>query len=145
MEKTSVLLTTLCFILLCNLTALAQNIKTMDIVKVNARYEKEALYFYNENWKAFRNEALKKGFISGFEMLRTATDSTNHFQLILITEYADSTSFQNMERNFEPIMKAISPKGPRMLNEVPRKEFLEYIVGYDALSIISKQRKAKRK
>lgn len=131
---------------LCFTTSLsAQTIKTIDVVKVNANYEKEAMYFYHENWKAFREAALEKKVISGYELLRTPTDSTNHFQLLLITEYADSLSYKNLEKNFEPIMKAIAPQGPKMLNAVSRKDFLEYIIGFDAYSLLEKRRIKKSK
>ena len=85
--------------------SISQNYITLDIVKVNAAYKEEAMYFYNENWKQFRIEAHKKGFISGFEMLKTETDSSKYFQLILITKYPDSLTFHNKEQNFAPIMK----------------------------------------
>ena len=133
MNKSSLLII-LCLLISTNFVY-GQKISTINIVKVNANYEKEAMYFYNENWKEFRKLALQEGVISGFEIMRTATDSTNHFQLILITEYNDSTSFSKSEKNFEPIIKRVSPNGPKMLNKVGRKEFLEYIAGYVTLSL----------
>lgn len=122
-----------------------QEISTIDIVKVKAVYEKEAMYFYNENWKAFRKLALQEKVIAGFELLRTATDSTNHFQLILITTYSDSVSFANSEENFRPIMQRISPNGPKMLNQIARKDFLEYITGYETISLYSGRTKKSKK
>jgi len=123
----------------------AQSFSTVDIVKVKSVYEKEAMYFYNENWKAFRKEAYKKGFISGYQILRSATDSTNHFQLILITEYSDSTAFARQEDNFRPIMKSISPKGPKMLNDIPRKEILEYLSGYKTTNVEATRRESTKR
>lgn len=126
-------------------TSRGQELTTMDIVRVNATYEKEALYFYQENWKAFRKLALQKGVISGYEMHRTATDSTHHFQLILITRYPDSTALANSEENFRPIMKEVSPQGPRMLNNVDRKEFLEYVRGYETHLLWNEPTKPRKK
>lgn len=107
-------------------------ISTIDIVKCSEALEKEALYYYEQNWKAFRAAALDKGFISGYQLLRTPTDSTSHFNLILITEYPDSTSYSQLEENFQSVMKKISPNGPKMLNDVKRSDFLEYVAGYEA-------------
>lgn len=115
----------------------AQKQSSIDIVRVDARYEKEAMYFYQENWLAFRKAALIKGYISGYEMLRTETDSTHHFQLFLVTEYPDSTAYRLREEHFAPIMKSISPNGPKMLNQVERKVFLEYLAGYDTRRLIA--------
>ncbi len=122
-----------------------QQISTIDIVKVNAKYEQEAMYFYTENWQAFRKHALSKEVIASYELKKTAIDSTNHFFLILITTYKDSVQMSHMEENFAPIMKAISPNGPKMLNSLDRKQFLEYVSGYDAATIISSQKKKKKK
>ena len=117
----------------------SQSIVTFDIVTIDNRYEKEAMYFYNENWKKFREEAIKQGFISGFEMLKTETDEKNTFQLFLITRYPDSETFKKMEENFGIVMKKISPNGPKMLNEIPRNRFVVNITGYDAASLIKNE------
>ena len=114
----------------------AQKVSSVDIVKVNAKYQKEAEYFYRENWQAFRKQALEKKLISNYEMMRTPIDSTGHYTLILITSYPDSVYYHNREKHFEPIMKSISPNGPKMLNSIDRKQFLQYVDGYDATTIV---------
>lgn len=127
-------------VLCCSLFAqagLAQTVSSVDIVKVDARYQKEAEYFYRENWQAFRKKAMEKKLISGFEMMQTPTDSTGHYTLILITRYQDSSSYHSREKNFEPIMQSISPNGPKMLNRIDRKQFLQYVDGFDATTIAS--------
>jgi hypothetical protein len=125
----------------CTTTGSSQSFSSVDIVRINAQFEKEAMYFYRENWQAFRKSAFDKGFISGYEMLRSDTDSTNHFQFILITEYPDKASFDKREEHFAPIMKSISPNGPKMLNKVDRKVFLEYLNGYDTQPVVSSRKK----
>ena len=117
--------------------AYAQTVSSVDIVKVDARYQKEAEFFYAENWQAFRKIALEKKLISNYEMMKSTADSTGHYILILITQYPDSLHYQNRERNFEPIMKSISPNGPKMLNNIDRKQFLQYVDGFDATTIAS--------
>lgn len=116
---------------------LAQTVSSVDIVKVNAKYQQEAEYFYKENWQAFRKLALEKKLISNYEMMKTPIDSSGHYTLILITQYPDSIYYQNREKNFEPIMKSISPNGPKMLNSTDRKQFLQYVEGFDATTIVS--------
>jgi hypothetical protein len=107
----------------------AQKVSTFDIVKIKAQYEKEALFFYEKNWKAFRVEALKQKVISNYEMYRSETDSTNHFYLTLITTYKNEITFKDSEAKFRPIMSAISPNGPNYLNALKRNDFLEYVAG----------------
>lgn len=111
-------------------------IATVDIVKGKQAYEKEVMYFYEQNWKAFRAEALREKFISGYQLIKTKADSTGYFNVILITRFADSASFKQVEQNFRPIMKKLSPKGPKMLNDVKRQEFLEFNASYAGSVII---------
>lgn len=122
-----------------------QQISTIDIVKVDAKYQQEAMYFYTENWQAFRESALRNGVIESYELKKTATDSTNHFLLILITTYKDSIQVSEAEQNFAPILKAISPNGAKMLNSIDRKQFLEYVSGYEAATIVTSKKKKRNK
>lgn len=115
-------------------------IATVDIIKARAQYEKEAMYFFEQNWKPFREEALKLNHISGFQLIKTAADSTGLFNIVLITQFSDSTQFKKVEENFRPIMKRLSPTGPRMLNGVTRKEFIESGSGLTG-TIITENRK----
>ena len=116
-----------------------QAILSIDIVRINAKYEAEAIYFYEQNWKAFREDALRQGVISGYNILRDATDSTGHFSIVLITEYPDSALFKARESNFAPIMKKLSPGGPRLLNNISAKAFAQYFFGLDARSVLHRR------
>jgi hypothetical protein len=130
-----------CFLLLVITgTGHAQSnpISTVDVVKGKQKFEKEVMFFYEQNWKAFRDEALRLGHISSYQLIRTATDSTGHFSLILITGYPDSLKFRMVEENFRPIMQKLAPKGPKMLNEVKRNEFLEYLTGFEGEVLFSR-------
>lgn len=133
------------FLFLNAYSVLGQEVSTIDIVKANANYEQEVMYFYRENWETFRKLALKEGVISGYELYKTSKDSTDHFQLILITTYEDSLQLSQSEDNFRPIMKAVSPNGPKLLKNVHRQEFLEYLIGYEAISVVSNEKARKRK
>ncbi|MBX9780819.1 MAG: hypothetical protein K2X26_10775 [Chitinophagaceae bacterium] len=117
------------------LNLFCQEISQIDIVKVNAKYEKEAMYFYDSNWKEFRKQALKQGLITGYKLQRTPIDSTNHFTIILITEYQDSVQHAKSEANFREIIKGISPNGPKFLNNIQRKEFVEFNTSYNTKTI----------
>ncbi len=120
-----------------NMLCFAQSVASIDVVRVKAQYQNEAHYFYTQNWLVFRKAALEEGYISGYDMQQTATDSTGHFILILTTRYADSLSHAKREEHFAPIMKRIAPAGPKMLNTIPRKDFLEYLTGYQTIVMAS--------
>jgi hypothetical protein len=53
MRQTLQIFAIILLIALSQLSLQAQTISTIDFVKGNADDEKEAMYFYQENWKAF--------------------------------------------------------------------------------------------
>jgi hypothetical protein len=99
----------------------------MDIVKVKNGLWNDALYFFENNWKLYREEAIKQGIISSYKLLVNKADSVSN-NIVLITEYPDSLSYRKSEENFRPILKKIRPDGPAYLNENKRNDFMEIVV-----------------
>ncbi len=97
---------------------------TMDITECRLEYERECLYFYKQNWLVYRETARDRGFISGYQLLRSVADSGPAVTLVLLTEYPDSLTFARVEENFQPMMKELRPNGPTLLNEVQRNQFV---------------------
>lgn len=106
----------------------------IDLVKIKPGKEKEALYFYENNWLVFRKTAQEKGYIKSYQLLRSQKQDVQQFDLMLMTEFADSTSFKKMEENFRAVMEARTG-GARFLNELRPKEFMEFVNSVEALSL----------
>lgn len=104
-----------------------QTVMVMDFVKIKEGKSKEALFFYENNWKLYREEALKKKYITAYQIVKTPADSLANFDLILITEYASRADHQNSEKNFEPILKQLRPNGPKMLNNLKPDDFRQNV------------------
>lgn len=121
-----------------SIPSFSQKYATVDIVKARLSFEKEVLYFYEKNWKAFREEAKRQKVISGYSLFRSPADSTGYFDITLITEYKNAAAYAQAEEKFGPIMKKISPNGPQYLNATKREEFLKYIIGTEGLQIFGK-------
>lgn len=96
----------------------------MDIIKVKNGLWNEALYFFENNWKTYREDAIKQGIISSYQMLVNKADSVSN-NIVLITDYPDSLSYRKSEENFRPILKKIHPDGPIYLNEKRRNDFMQ--------------------
>lgn len=96
----------------------------MDIIKVKNGLWNEALYFFENNWKTYREDAIQQGIISSYKMLVNKADSVTN-NIVLITEYPDSLSYRKSEENFRPILKKIHPDGPIYLNEKRRNDFMQ--------------------
>ncbi len=95
----------------------------MDFVKILDGKKREAMFFYENNWKVYRDAAVKKKIIKSYELVEAKADSLNNFDLILITVYADSVQYSKSEENFAPLLKELRPDGPVLLNEIKPNDF----------------------
>ena len=55
-------------------------------------------------------------------------DSTGGFELMLITEYKDSTAYLESEQNFSSILSQARPNGPLLLNKIQPADFRKIIL-----------------
>lgn len=94
----------------------------VDFVQIKNGKRDEAFFFYQNNWKVYRDVALSKGQIKSFKLL-VASDTLSQFDIMLITEYADSIQWSASEKNFQKIISEVSPNGPRLLNELTPNDF----------------------
>ena len=109
--------------LLMRFSGAAQTITVMDFVQVKENRRAEAIYFYENNWKLYRDIAVKKGFILSYRLEEVVADSAGTFNLVLITEYRDSVFYQNSEANFREILASARPNGPLLLNHLQPADF----------------------
>lgn len=108
------------FIAVCLASPARAEVVTVDLARVKPGKLEEALYYYRENWQAFREQALDRGYISGFELLVDAREPGAE-TILLITRYADRHSYDAREENFAVVMP---PGGPALLNDLQPKEFV---------------------
>lgn len=111
------------FFLLLSFQVEAQTITVMDFVQVKEGHRAEAVFFYENNWKLYRDIAVKKGFILSYRLEEVVADSAGTFNLVLITEYRDSVFYQNSEANFREILATARPNGPLLLNHLQPADF----------------------
>ena len=125
----------ICVALLYFLFAIQQNgagqhsrsVIVMDFVKIKNGKKAEALFFYESNWKLYRDEAMKRNFIESYQLMEALPDSLNNFDLVLITVYKDSIQHQDSEKNFAPILKDLRPNGPALLNDLKPADFRQNV------------------
>ena len=70
---------------------------------------------------------MEKNFIKSYKLLTTSADTIANFDLILITDYADSSQFKLNEERFQQIIKATRPNGPKLLNELKPNDFRQIL------------------
>lgn len=115
----------LAVIMLCPIFSVAQmstTISTVEFVKVSKDKINEATYFYENNWKVFREAAIRQSIIVSYRIL-SLEDSSTGFNVVLITDYKDSLQLVKSESSFQKLIKEIRPKGPLLLNDAKPNEF----------------------
>ena len=127
-------------------SAFAQrSISTIDFVKIKNNHRQEALFYYENNWKIYRDIALEKDYIKSYKLLTTLPDTTkNNFDLILVTEYADSSQFKLNEQRFQEIIKTSRPSGPKLLNDLKPNDFRQLLF-YKQTETLFNGEKARKK
>ncbi|MBN8674664.1 MAG: hypothetical protein J0L56_11045 [Chitinophagales bacterium] len=122
----------------------AQTVLVMDFVKIKNGKQAEALFFYENNWKLYRDIALEKGFITAYRLEKTTADSSASFDLVLITEYADSSMYRKSEDNFRAILSTARPNGPLLLNELQPADFRQNVFVKVTETLYSRTKKRKK-
>lgn len=109
--------------LLSAFKASSQTLQVMDFVKIKNGHAAEALFYYEHNWKMYRDVAVKNGNILSYRLERTEADTVAAFDLVLITEYKDSVQYNNREVNFRAIIQSLRPAGPLLMNTLQPDDF----------------------
>ncbi len=101
----------------------SKSISVIDYVKIREGKRAEALFFYESNWKRYRDVALGKGFIRSYHLLANTSPQVKEYDLILITEYADENQSRLGEERFNQIIKEVAPEGPKLLDDLKPADF----------------------
>jgi len=108
-----------------------QSISSMDFVEIVNDNQEEALFYYQNNWKILRQMAIKKNYISSFELLKDMGQDKNSFSLILVTTYANREQFEKREEHFQELIK--EKGGLELLNEKKPGEFRKTVFSKDLI------------
>ena len=108
---------------------------TMDFVKIKEGKRDDTMFFYEKNWKVYREEALKRGIIHSFELLESVPVATAPFDLILITRYKGEEQHKSSEKNFEPILKELRPNGPELKSTLKPDELRQRVFIYEGKAL----------
>ncbi len=128
------------FFLFFSISAFGQtssSVSVVDFVKVKNNKLPEALFFYENNWKVYRDIALRNNYIVSYKLLQTSADSIANFDLVLITEYADSSQLKLAEERFQKIIKETRPTGPKLMNDLKPNDFRQNVFVKQAQTLFS--------
>ncbi len=96
-----------------------------SIVKIKNEKHAEAAFYYDNNWKVLRKQALQKGYIHSYEFIEARADEKTDFDFITITRFTDQAQYEKAEENFRVLME---PRGgPKLLNDLKPDDFREIV------------------
>jgi len=105
----------------------ATGICTIDFIKIQNQHRAECIFYYENNWKVLRVQAIQKEYILSYQLLETPSTPDSPFHFILITTYANKQQYDKREKNFGEL---IEKRGElKLLNSKKPGEFRKVIFG----------------
>ncbi len=105
----------------------AQSVWAVDFIRLLPGGAEDYLKNIRGNWAQARDIALRNGDILSFNALRAADDSSLGWDIMLMTEYTDSTTWTNREEIFAQIFD--SAEYERVQIDRPSSELREFVNG----------------
>ncbi len=96
-------------------------ISTMDFVQILNENREETIYYYENNWKQLRENAIREGYIDSYQLLEVQREEELAFDLILVTTYLNQDQYDKREPNFGKLIEAAG--GLKLLNEKKPGDF----------------------
>lgn len=111
--------------------------ETIELIKIKDGKRDEARYYYENNWRFYRDAAVKRGVIDSFEYIEVASATDAAFDLILITRYRGEAQFKNSEKGFGPIIKELTPNGPFLKGTSKPDDFRQIVSTYTGKAVFT--------
>jgi hypothetical protein len=96
----------------------------LDLVRTLPGMQETYLRSIEENWGGARALVQEQGHIQSYRALAAPPDSTRDWDVILMTEYVDSTAFRNRESIFQAVFQ--SPEFVAWQAPVPSAEMRSF-------------------
>ena len=100
---------------------------TVDLIRTLPGGQAEYLRNIETNWSGARHLAVERGAVLSYQALAAEPDSARGWDVILMTEYVDSTAWSNREEIFTAIFE--SPEFVRVPMDRPSSELREFVAG----------------
>ena len=104
-----------------------QSVWTLDLIRTLPGQQAEYLRNIEANWAGARRIANTRGDVLSYRAFVAEPDSTRAWDVLLMTEYADSASYADKEAIFESIFA--SPEFVRVPTSSPSSELRVFLSG----------------
>ncbi len=102
------------------------SITIIEFVEILDEQKAEAVYYYENNWKSLRVEALKREYISDFSLFEIPYSQELPAHLVLLTEFKDQEQYDAVEENFKILFEERGER--KLLNEKQPGEFRKTVI-----------------
>jgi hypothetical protein len=109
-----------------NLTS-GPSVWTVDLVRTLPGQQSAYVSSIEANWNSARSIAINRGAVLSYRALMASPDMSRGWDVMLMTEYADSTAWEDRERIFEEIFS--SSEFVRTPTATPSSEMREFVDG----------------
>ena len=100
---------------------LDDRISTVSFVQVVNDNKKEAVYYFQNNWKVLRDMAMEKGYIHSYQVMETPNSQEGPYDIILVTTYSTQAQYDLREDHFGELIEARGKL--RLMNDKQPDEF----------------------
>ncbi len=107
-------------------------ITTVDFVQILDDNDREAMFYYQNNWKVLREMALEKEYIHSYQLLKVSPSEAAPFHIMLTTTYKDEEQYSLREDHFTALIKERGPL--KLLNRKTPKEFRKILFSKEKVS-----------
>ncbi|WP_299115998.1 hypothetical protein [uncultured Winogradskyella sp.] len=105
-----------------------ETITTTENVEILNNNKAEALFYFENNWKALREKAITKDYILGFDIIETEFSTTNPYHIKLVTIYKNKAQYDEREAHFQELIKEGGPL--KLLNDKKPTEFRKSVSSF---------------
>ncbi len=104
-----------------------ESVWTVDLVKTLPGQQGNYMRNIEANWNSGRNIARSRGAVLSYQAMVAPQDSSRGWDIILMTEYSDSTEWSRREVTFQEIFA--SDEFIRFPSPLPSSEMREFAAG----------------
>ncbi|MBV7268982.1 hypothetical protein [Winogradskyella luteola] len=108
------------FCVMCT-AQIKEKITTIETIEILNNNTEEAIYYFQNNWKQLRLNAVEKGYIHSFQLMESLYTEDTPFHLLLVTTYSNKEQYESRETHFAELIKATG--GLKLLNDKKPSEF----------------------
>lgn len=106
----------------------ASSVWVMDLIRTFPGMQAEYLRGIEANWGGARRLAVGRGVVHSYQAFAIAPDSTLGWDVILLTEYVDSSAFLNREEAFAEIFELPEYLAARVTSTRPSSELRSFFL-----------------